>query len=178
MILIFFSFFIIFSDYGRYYYPNYGSDTNRPKRQKNATDYFYDYDLTSSDSTDSDDPLFISYNVTFSEETEDLPFKSQDYSSFISEVDTETSANNYPSNNIRDIHILRDLVFENFDPLSQVSTHDMSYYWTPPHTHTYTLKEAKPDSTEYVLLLKNPQFLSNYHEMKNTCVPHFSKVSS
>ena len=96
MILIFN--FLIFSDYGRYYYPNYASDTNRPKRQKNATDYFYDYDLTSSDSTDSDDPLFISYNVTFSEETEDLPFKSQDYSSFISEVDTETSANNYPSN--------------------------------------------------------------------------------
>ena len=28
----------------------------------------------------------------------------------------------------------------------------------------YTLKEAKPDSTENVLLLKNPQFLSNYYE--------------
>ena len=28
----------------------------------------------------------------------------------------------------------------------------------------YTLVKAKPDSTENVLLLKNPQFLSNYHE--------------
>ena len=29
---------------------------------------------------------------------------------------------------------------------------------------TYTLKEAKPDSTQNVFLLKNPQFLCNYHE--------------
>ena len=28
----------------------------------------------------------------------------------------------------------------------------------------YTLEKAKPDSTENVLLLKNPQFLSNYYE--------------
>ena len=28
----------------------------------------------------------------------------------------------------------------------------------------YILKEVKPDSTENVLLLKNPQLLSNYHE--------------
>ena len=38
----------------------------------------------------------------------------------------------------------------------------------------YTLKEAKPDSTENVLLLKNPQ---NYAEMRYTCVPYFHKVS-
>ena len=28
----------------------------------------------------------------------------------------------------------------------------------------YTLEKAKPDSTENVLLYKNPQFLSNYYE--------------
>ena len=31
-------------------------------------------------------------------------------------------------------------------------------------SNTYTLEKAKPDSTENVLLLKNPQFLSNYYE--------------
>ena len=68
------------------YYPNYV----RPKRQRNVTDY-YNYNLEdniedeqagSEDNQDDDeiigDPLFISYNVTFSEEAtnDGLPFLS------------------------------------------------------------------------------------------------------
>ena len=69
------------------YYPNYV----RPKRQRNVTDY-YNYNLedniedeqAGSEDTNQDDdeiigdPLFISYNVTFSEEAtnDGLPFLS------------------------------------------------------------------------------------------------------